>query len=241
MIEKIDDISQLDNYNNVDIYSVRILSLLNAYGCKYPFARFYRQVNDNGGISAILSVLDKDLTLSFDSKNADKDELIEFIYVIGFASLLCDYSLHIDAPYDEGAVMKTYKKTEISCEYNEVNRYRNLLDLYKFIGYEENNFESWYVDINHRIRHNSAKAVTIEIDNHIVSSAILSSIYKNDAIITGVRTNPDFRKKGYGSALVSSLCSDIVGDVYLMREKDKNESFYKKLGFENIGNWRIYK
>ncbi len=241
MIEKIDDISQLNNYNIVDIYSVRILSLLNAYGCKYPFARFYRQVNNIGNITAILSVLDKDLTLSFDSKNADKEELIEFISVIGFATLLCDYSLHIDAPYDEGAVMKSYKKTELACEYNEVNRYHNLLDLYEFIGYEENNFESWYVDINHRIRHNSAKAVTIEIDKQIVSSAILSSIYKNDAIITGVRTDPNFRKKGYGSALVSSLCTDNIGDIYLMREKDKNESFYKKLGFKNIGKWRIYK
>lgn len=241
MIEKIDDISQIEVYSKVDIYSIRILSLLNAYGCKYPFARFYRQVNSCGKVSAILSVLDKDFTLSFDNEFADKDEIKEFLSVIGFETLLCDESLHIDVPYEYGVVMKTYKKIKTSCNYDEVNKYNYLLDLYNFIECDGNNFDSWYVDISHRIRHNSAKAFTLNVDNQIVSSVILSSIYQNNAIITGVRTNPKFRKKGYGSALVSTICSNVVGDVYLMREKDKNESFYKKLGFENIGNWRIYK
>ncbi|MDE7124489.1 MAG: GNAT family N-acetyltransferase, partial [Eubacterium sp.] len=59
--------------------------------------------------------------------------------------------------------------------------------------------------------------------------------------LTGVQTKPEFRKMGYGSALVSAMCCDFNGTVYLMRENGRNESFYKKLGFENIGKWRIYK
>ncbi len=241
MIEKIDENSQFENYDIVDIYSVRILSLLNAYGCKYPFARFYRQLDDNDCVTAIFSVLDKDFTLSFNPNLADKEEIIEFISVIGFDTLLCSEELHIDIPFDYGAVMKSSKKIEIQCDYTEIDEYPYLFDLYNFIDYDGNNFDSWYVDISHRIRHNSAKAVTLNYNDEIVSSAIFSSIYNNDAIITAVKTNPKFRKLGYGSALVSAMCCDISGDVYLMREKDKNESFYKKLGFENIGNWRIYK
>lgn len=33
MIKQIEDISQFNGYDLTDIYTVRILSLLNAYGC----------------------------------------------------------------------------------------------------------------------------------------------------------------------------------------------------------------
>mgnify|MGYP006990230083 FL=1 len=93
---------------------MRILSLLNAYGCKYPFARFYRQGNDDGTVTAILSVLDKDITISF-AENADRDELSRFVSVIGFDSVLCDETLEIDGCYECGIVMKTDKSIEIPC------------------------------------------------------------------------------------------------------------------------------
>ncbi|MDE6506811.1 MAG: GNAT family N-acetyltransferase, partial [Eubacterium sp.] len=234
MIKQIEEISQFNGYDLTDIYAVRILSLLNAYSCKYPFARFYRQINDDGAVTAILSVLDKDITISFD-KNADRDELSQFVSVIGFDSVLCDEALEIDSCYECGIVMKTDKSIEIPCNYMEIDEYPHLFDLYNFIDYGEINFDSWYVDISHRIRHGAAKAFTLNMDEEIISSAIFSSIYKNNAILTGVQTKPEFRKMGYGSALISAMCCDFNGTVYLMRENGRNESFYKKLGFENIG------
>lgn len=240
MIELIEEESQFNGFDVTDIYSVRILSLLNAYGCKYPFARFYRQIDDNGTITAIISYLDHDATISF-SDDADLNELSEFISVIGFSSVLCDERLSVSADYESGIVMKSTKSIEISMSYITIDEYPPLFDLYNFIDYGESNFEAWYVDINHRIRHNTAKAVTLNVNDEIISSAIFSSIYENNAVLTGVQTKPEFRKMGYGSALVSSMCCDFGGTVYLMRENGRNESFYKKLGFENIGKWRIYK
>ena len=99
MIELIEEKSQLDSFDLTDIYSVRILSLLNAYGCKYPFARFYRQTNSNEKITAIISYLDHDATVSFSSE-ADKNEIIEFLSVIGFSSVLCDEILIVSADYE---------------------------------------------------------------------------------------------------------------------------------------------
>ena len=75
----------------------------------------------------------------------------------------------------------------------------------------------------------------------MVSSGIFSSIWENDAILSSVKTVPEYRNLGYGSVLVSEMMCDIKGTVYLMREKNKNEQFYKKLGFENIGTWRMFK
>ncbi len=240
MIELIENSRQFSGFTHADIYSVRIFSLLMAYGCGYPFARFYRQINENGEITAVLSVLDKDITVSFCS-GADRDELSEFISVIGFSSVLCDELLDIDAGYESGTVMKTDKTVELVLPYIEIDEYPPLFDLYNFIDYGENHFEAWYVDINHRIRHGCAKAVTLNVDDEIISSAIFSSIYENCAILTGVQTKPEFRKMGYGSALVSDMCCNFGGTVYLMRESGRNESFYKKLGFESTGRWRMYK
>ncbi len=241
MIELINESFKPDSFEYKDIFSVKILSLLKAYGTKYPFVRFYAQKNDEGTVTAILSVLDGDITLSFALSLADTDELREFISVIGFNTLLCNGLFKFNAKFESGVIMESSKKAEFMCNYTEVDEYPYLFDLYNFVDYDGIDFESWYVDINHRIRHNCAKAVTLNINDEIISSAILSSIYNNDAVITAVQTKPEFRNSGYGSALVSAMCCDVKGTVYLMREENKNENFYKRLGFINTGHWRIYK
>ena len=81
----------------------------------------------------------------------------------------------------------------------------------------------------------------MNVDGNIISSGILSSIYDDDALLTAVRTDEKFRDMGYGSFLVSYICSDVKGTVYLMRDKEINENFYKRLGFDNIGVWRMYR
>lgn len=241
MIKQINDETQFDNYSITDIFSVRILSLLGAYGCKYSFARFYMQVNDSESITAILSVLDKDVTVSYDENSADKEEIAEFVSVLGYETVLCSELPISCGACESGAVMQTDKTVELPNPFGAVNAYPNLFELYNFINYGTNSFDAWYVDINHRIRHGFAKAFTLEIGGEIISSAIFSSIHNKNAILTAVRTKPELRGMGYASSLISLICSDFGGTVYLMRENGKNESFYKKLGFKNTGIWRIYK
>lgn len=115
------------------------------------------------------------------------------------------------------------------------------MDLFNFQDYDRADFEAWYVDISHRIRHGTAKAYSVNINNEIVSSGIFSSIHNNNAVLTSVNTAPEFRCMGYGSLLVSHMMCDISGTVFLMREKNKNEHFYSRLGFINTGKWRLYK
>lgn len=240
MIELLDETFCPEVYGKKDIFSVKIFSLFRAYGTKYPFIRFYAQKN-NIEVTAVICILDNDITVSYIQNKADIEELTEFVNVMGFSTLLCDDDFVLAREYDSGIVMSSERKTEIACDYTDVDEYPYLFDLFNFVDYGNVDFESWYVDISHRIRHGCAKAVTLNVDSEIISSAIFSSIYENDAILTAVQTKPEFRKSGYASALVSAMCCDVTGTVFLMREKDKNESFYKKLLFDNIGKWRIYK
>ncbi len=239
MIEQISDKSKFNEWTKKDIYTIRILALLDAYNCKYPFVTFYRQIIC-GEVTAIMSKLDNNFTLSLND-NADNEEIANFISTIGYETVLSDEKFVFKSGYKSGAVMKTSKCFEFSAIGAKIDEYPKLMDLFNLIDYEKQDFESWYVDINHRIRHGAAKAYALTFWGEMVSSAIFSSIHKNYAVLTAVSTKPEFRRMGYASFLVSSMISDFGGTVFLMREKDMNETFYKKIGFENCGEWRIYK
>lgn len=239
MIEKIENEAQLNSWQSRDIYSIRILALLESYGLKYHFASFYRQVID-GETVAVLSKLDSDVTLAL-AEGFDADEFVRFFCVTGYTSILCSDAFEFGARYDQGAVMSSSVKRETQLHGVTIDEYPKLMDLYNFVDYEGQDFKAWYVDISHRVRHDTAKAYTLCLGNDIISSGILSAILDGDAVLTAVRTADEFRHMGYGSALVNYICSDVTGTVYIMRGSGLNEEFYTKLGFKNIGKWRIYK
>ena len=239
MIEIVKDKTELKLWKGRDLYSVRILSLLNAYNCKYPFALFYKQVID-GKIVSIFSKLDGDVTIAL-SEKSDLFELSDFVQRCSFSSVLVDSKLKINSSFDEGIIMKSTKHFEPTKLGAEIDEYPRLMDLFNLIDYDSVDFETWYVDISHRIRHGSAKAFSLKVRGEMIASAIFSSIFGKYAILSSVSTIPEFRRLGYGSFLVSNMVADFKGTVYLMREQDKNEEFYLKNGFINIGEWRIYK
>lgn len=241
MITKIENETEFDAFGQIDLYSIRIKSLLKAYGTGYDFAVFYKQTDDSQNITAILSKLDGNFTVSYLSGFADTEEISEFIHVIGYSSVLTDDAFSFDSEYDTGIVMVTNRKSEFHIPYAQLDEFPKLMDLFSLDDYSTSDFEAWYIDVNHRIRHSCAKAYSLNVNGEIISSAIFSSIYEENAILSSVKTQPEFRRMGYGQALVSEMIWDIKGNVFLMREINKNEEFYAKLGFINIGKWRIYK
>ena len=239
MIERITDETEFETWDSRDIFSVRILSLLKSYGCKYQFATYFKQVVD-GKITAIMSKLDGDFTLSI-TDDADSDELVHFFCVTGYTSITCSDKFILGSRYDEGVVMYSDAKMDYSLVGVTVDEYPKLMDLFNFVDYNTMDFKSWYVDISHRVRHGTAKAYTLCMGEDIIASGILSAIIDGHAIITAVRCGVEFRGMGYGSALVSAICNDVSGRVHLMRDDGMNEDFYKRLGFVDNGRWRIYR
>lgn len=239
MIVKIKDPSEFDSFDEINLFSVRIKSLLSAYKTEYDFASFYKQIDDDDNVTAIISKLDGNVTVS--RKNSDNDELAQFFGATGYSTVLTDTDLKLGGEFDEGVIMVSDKKAEYRLPFVFIDEYPKLMDLYNFQDYSSINFESWYVDVCHRIRHGCAKAYTVNVNGLIASSAIFSSIYNGSAVLSSVQTAPEFRRMGYGRALVSHMISDVTGSVFLMRDADKNERFYMKSGFKNCGKWRMYK
>lgn len=239
MIERIEDAALLNDWQGRDIFSVRILSLLRSYGTQYRFCSFFRQVID-GKCTAILSQLDRNFTLSL-TDGFDHEELVHFFCINGYASILCDDRFFISPRFEEGAVMISAAKKELPLDGVQLDEYPKLMDLYNFVDYDDQDFKAWYVDISHRIRHKTAKAYTLSVEGVIISSGVLSSVIENYAILTAVRTEEAYRGQGYGTLLVSSICCDVKGYVYIMRDSERNESFYAGMGFKDCGKWRMYR
>lgn len=240
MIKLINSAEEINEYSKIDLFSVRIKSILKAYGTSYGFASFYCQYDGDNNITSIMSKLDGDITISYNN-HCDLCETAQFIKAIGFNSVLADEGFNYESRFTSGIIMSTNKKPDIFPVYAELDEYPKLMDLFNFTDYETSDFELWYADVSHRIRHNCAKAYTLCINDEIISSGMFSAMYDDCAILSAVKTQQEFRGLGYGSALVSSMMNDIKSTVFLMRDNDKNESFYKRLGFENTGIWRIYK
>lgn len=241
MIEKIECFRQFDEYKNEDLYTVRIKALAQAYGFGYDFAVFYRQII-NGRCAAVICRLDSDAVISLDFGLADVSELSSFFAFRGFSSLLCDDSFQLDREYDSGVVMKSESVLFKECRRKAVavKGYEELKMLYEFTGYA-GGFEAWYADISRRIRTKTAAACAVFENGEIISAAVLSSLYNGSAVLSGVKTKPEYRKAGIAGAVVSKLCRASADRVYIMREQNKNESFYEELGFKNTGKWRIYR
>ena len=238
--ENFKDVEALKSYSNTDCFAVKILALLKAYGATQSFLHFYFQESE-GGVSAIMAQLDGDLTLSY-SAEADVEELVDFTLNLGFTSLLCNADFPLYEPFDEGVIMATGKKPQTVKKYKftEPQTHDELLEFFKFSDYGAMNFDAFYVDLNHRLRHGTAKTLELKFNGEIASVGLLSSVYNDDAIISAVKTDERTRGMGYGTALVGELMNKVHGTVFVMREENKNESFYKNLHFENIGRWRIY-
>lgn len=240
MIKQTDDIEILNSYPAADLFSVRITALAAAYGFSYDFARFYAQTDESGVLTAVISYLDNNATLAF-LPSADLQELGSFFKAVGFSTLLCNDNFHFSSNFTEGVIMKSVRCFDVAPGMGVFDEYPRLMDLFNFIDYDKQDFESWYVDLSHRIRHGTAKAVALTVEGEIVSSGIFSSITEKGAVLTSVTTRPAFRRMGYGSALVKKMTADIGRPVFLMREKDRNEEFYIKSGYVNDGIWRMYK
>jgi uncharacterized protein len=89
----------------------------------------------------------------------------------------------------------------------------------------------------------TARTYYIEKNGNIVASASTSAENSLSAMIVGVCTDEEHRKKGYASAIVAKLIRDLLSEgktLCLFYDNPKAGSIYKRLGFRDIGTWTMY-
>ncbi|HAQ07488.1 MAG TPA: GNAT family N-acetyltransferase [Bacillus bacterium] len=84
----------------------------------------------------------------------------------------------------------------------------------------------------------------IEEDGKMVASASTAAENSVSAMIVGVCTHNDYRRKGLATAVMQKLFQDVMSEgkiLCLFYDNPEAGSIYKRLGFKDIGMWTMYR
>ena len=233
-----------------DIFACRIACLLDSYGTGYPFLCFYVQTDDDGRAVSAVSEYYSDMTVML-TEHSDTAELSEFLPMRGFSSVLAERPLLTQLPCEEGVIMRLADRERLfslsPCGAADIETQPDLRELWRLLkSCEDESFrvpayEEFLPDISHKLRHGTALCAAAVLDGRPVGAAMTVAQSSRCAVIGAVCVKKEYRRRGLGSLCIRELCSRLGGrEIYIMRDRNKNEDFYRSLGFENAGGFYPY-
>lgn len=229
-------------------FGCKIEGLWRAYGLDLPFARFWIQESMDGKVTAALSFLDGAVVLDW-RPVADTEELTMFLSALACNALLCaeqaSQALYGKADR-KGAILVRQKSADLSQEgtsgngsFSETVSIRDVFQLLCDCGeLKAEQFEPFYLDVSHRVRHNAAIAGGMNRENRLVACALVASITKNMAVLSAVAVHPDVRRQKIGDRLLRHILSILSPrQVFVLCGTEQAKRFYHSLSFSEYGQW----
>lgn len=215
------------------IEAQKIRALMKAYGTNYDFCSFYK--SDEFILARFYDEVVICKYVASDNIKLDElSEISEFLTFSGFSKIFCSDDVGEILKYELSLnckklnVMKFFGEApEVRGNYTELS----LTEAYDILKTSfDINFEPWYLDMSHRIRHGISKLY----GNDSSVLAVQHDLCR-EALLSQIATIPEKRGQGNASELILSVCKTLYkSNVFLLCE-DKNLSFYKKLGFIQEG------
>lgn len=241
-------INETDKINALNSFGIRIKALNYAYAGT-DICDFYIDTQTESTMAKFGNALILD-----GEKGIDRDELKSFCKLAAIKTVLCSGELDFgSAVKTEGYILK-YKGIEVCPDFEEAAYNENIRDIYDLIcnnlesGFAKIGFDTFYVDLSHKLRHGSAASVVIYNDEGDTpcSCAVAPFVCEGGAVISSVCTDEKFRHQGYGSVAVYALLAWLkeemnVSDVYLQIEDKALLDFYYPMGFAAVGTWQEIK
>ena len=219
-----------------DFLLTKIKANFLSYGGDCSFLFLWCQ-KSNQDITAIICRFEKSVIIVAND-DADFGEIKDFLNVVGFSSLQASPFVFKNLGLEFTEYQVVFKKAKIG---GKLPPMPNLKEVYDILFSEETPhikkvpFDSFYVDLCHRIRHGTAAAVL-----NCNSVCVASHITNNAAVISGVATKKNSRKTGSGSMVLNSLCESLNGRKIFAAAEESVVPFYIKNGFEVCGKTAIY-
>jgi Predicted acyltransferase len=220
------------------VFGCRILSTAGAYGFHEPFAQIWTQDD-----RAALCKLDDVMVLEAHA-DADYTEISDFIRMSGAQRLLCSAEVAERTGFStvlSGQIM-AYHKTEKAEPPSGFELNPSLRELYALLNecrtetFVPPEFEPFYLDLSHRIRHGTALSAGIRQGETLVSCAVCIAKTEDRAIVSAVACKPEWRRQGYGHAALAALVSQLEQrKIFVFRMLGENEAFYRSFGFTPSG------
>ncbi|SHH79317.1 hypothetical protein SAMN02745135_02158 [Caloranaerobacter azorensis DSM 13643] len=172
----------------------------------------------------------------FEMLSGEKSIVERFEKLHNFSKKRDTYFCKLDegSKLEENELLAKVKKVELK----DVDRIIELTKLIK--EFSENISEE---SIRRKFEDNTGRGYFIEEDGKMVSIVQTTAENSTSAMIVGVCTHPDYRKRGYATACMTKLCRTLLNEgksLCLFYDNPKAGKIYKRLGFKDIGIWTMY-
>lgn len=248
--ETTDFLGSIDQMSADNPFACRIISMYKSYKPGLAFVDYWlimdHSLRYTGAIARNGSVFVLYLT-----DLSDLDEVSAFMRVSGASGIICDGKYPLDffgKKPKTGVIMSLSEATDDPCG-NYVIEEPGIREAYYLIvrcadrNFKPPCFEDFYVDVNHRLRHKTMRMYGVRENKRLVAVAMTVAESREGAVLGAVACDPEYRKSGYGSAVVKYISNRIIADgktVYIHRAENANERFYDRLGFTGYGSWSEY-
>lgn len=115
-------------------------------------------------------------------------------------------------------------------------------DIKEFKGMYSEDINERFNQINNRIVSKEGMHMFIKEDNTIITHGNTTASTTVNAMIGGIFTNPNYRKKGLARKIVSALAKSLIEEeksACLFFDNEEAGKIYYELGFENIDKWAM--
>lgn len=246
-----DFISSVSKISDNDPFACRIISLYNSYSPQLAFVDYWMIADENSGVCIGAIARSGTDFILFLTDDCDLEEVSSFMRVAGASSAICSGKYRLDmygSKSVSGSVLE--RNTLFDIIDDTVNIVEpEIKEAYELIvkcadeNFKPPLFEDFYVDVNHKLRHNTMRLYGIKERDTLVAVAMTVAESDNGAVLGAVSCDPEYRKRGYGSNIVKYISNRLIDEnktVFLHRAKNANVSFYNNLGFAETGTWREY-
>lgn len=142
-----------------------------------------------------------------------------------------------NVPYKSGDFMTYCETVTIESVQTDTARYE---ELYTFLSeyFTLPSFDSWYVDVSHRVRHGSCHIASVLRNDYVVCNAMTVAETQNDALLGAVATHPQWRRQGLAAGCIGRLVEQLSAKrVHISPVDEYARKLYEKLGFSVSGSW----
>lgn len=222
----------------------KIASNIEAYGFDRRFASLW--TDDENAVYCLT-----DGTMMIAGTVTRADEALDFIRAVGAGEIICTIrnsdmlSLSsVSSELQKGEIMKKQTASLTSDSKLDSNKENevDIRELYAFLTDNGMNlgddFEPFYLDLSHKLRHGQALVFSKREENELAGSALVSAVSGKSVLLSAIAIDERYRSRGIGKELMTRVENRFPDrTIFIFKEKDKNNAFYRTLGFSKIDTW----
>lgn len=217
-------------YPSDNVIVGRINAYYRAYGTGYDFCTFYE------GENTLALYYGGELYVHC-GENADKESLLSFSDMLGARAVMSDTKLSEKS--EELYIMTSDKMPTANNDHPKAEfteDYRTVFEILKS-GFSLGNsqFDDWYADTCHRVRHGVSKLIIMYSGDIPVATATVLFSDDKECFLSHIAVRQDMQKNGIGKALLYSTAQLLNNRKITLACKKSVQQFYINCGFTQTG------